>query len=457
MDFDNSQVNTGEVSTPTGGSDSPANSTVSVTSNVQPVSAASLVDSYIQQQSAPPPAEAAPVASATPADAVTDEEGANETPSAGSPEPKGYQSLEQAIEDIRQLREHRKALEPKAKGYDEVLQTAEQYGFTPELVPKAIGVVGSLFSEAESDDGQSVPTTVPFLEMLEQEANPRLAQLLSDSAQRYTGYLLQEIGPERALEAIGLNPALLDTYRAVREDGSLDGQTVGGYDPQTLASIPEELRDVYKSLPLDKQIELDAKTEAARNYELQREKRFADLERKQQEDLKAAEEARKAQIQQQAEQRLQSFLTEQHNSFFNELKQSFSPFGNAPEDEDLNGFMHQAIYSHVVNQLNSNPTTARLIGAVADAAKAGDGITQQKLLAQLNVHVAKHRNGIIERLQQKVFTPNITKAQASRERNANTINVNGTGGFSAGHQPQKLPPIGTPEYLEAMMAQVGLR
>jgi len=454
---DNFQVNTESVSTAPSGSDStPAASTGSTSSNSEPQTAQSLVDSYFAEQSASSSQPSQEPASAAPVEADPETTSAQEADSAASGETEldpNSLSKEQAWEHVRGLREIKKTLEPKAKAYDSVLGQLEQAGLTPEILEPGVSLLSGLLSVTE--DGQS--TTEPFLSQLHEASEPRLAQLLTDAARMYPGYLVGQLGREAAMQSLGLNPNLYDTYRAVQPDGSLNGQTVGGYDPDVLASIPDHLRDTYRSLDLDDQLELDGMTAERRAAKLQREHEWKTLQQRDQQRDEAAAQAQAQAREQAQEQRLQQFIAEQETSFYNELKHGFSPFGNAPEDAELTGFFHDAVYSHVTKSLNGNPKVASALNALAVAVKQGDTLAQSQLMAQVNVQVAKARNGIVTRLNERIFGQLQGKAQAARVNASNQINVNGQGGFSADRQPSQLPNINSPDYYEALMERAGIR
>lgn len=454
MDFDNSQVNPDSTSTAVGSDSTGASSTAGVSSNPEPQTAQSLVDSYFSDQQQSSFAEATEEASAESVTPDDMQEFVQEADSAASSEEEvdpHSLSKEQAWEHVRGLREIKKTLEPQAKAYSHLVGQLEQAGLSPEVLTPGVELLTGLLAQTEQG-----PTTEPFLEFLENKSNPRLAQLLKDAANRYPDYLLNNaLGREKALQALGLDPKLYDTYRAVNPDGSLQGQTVGGYDPEILASIPEHLRDTYKSLPLDDQLELDGLSADRRAQKLQREFDINGLQQREQQREQQAAQAREQAIAEAKDTRLQQFVTDQETSFYNELKQGFSPFGE--DKPELTRFFHDAIYSHVTKSLSANPTSAKALQALANAVRENDTIAQSQLLAQVNVHVAKARNQIVSQLNETLFDVVQGKAQAARVNASKQINLNGQGGFSADRQPSQMPNLNDPAYYDALIERSGLR
>lgn len=152
---------------------------------------------------------------------------------------------------------------------------------------------------------------------------------------RFVGDILQsEYGQQQVLHSLGLNPALLDTYRQVAEDGTLDGQPVAAEpvaEPEFLAGMPQDLRDLFKTFPREVQEDYAlqapgvAKFHLENAYHAHRERQRQDQERQVQQQREAQErQHRIAQAQQQTYQETRKIVTES-------LKQAFEGDDLLPE------------------------------------------------------------------------------------------------------------------------------
>lgn len=240
------------------------------------------------------------------------------------------QQAEQKVPYAEGLLRLRTALEARKEQYeqlktqhDPLAPVLEKYG-DPAAVQQRLETLDSLFSpvinpqtnQPEYENGLPKYTTAPFIERADAD-NPGLAEqmlvdLLSYAPAAADG---QKAPPmwQQLFESWGLDPKRLDDYRNI---DALQPQPTGDISPDELQDVPEEFREVYKSLPPGVRSDLQAQDEETRRFHLEAHKERFD--RKASETL-AREQAEQAAQQQRAE--IQAYVAREQEAYVSQARQ----------------------------------------------------------------------------------------------------------------------------------------
>lgn len=203
---------------------------------------------------------------------------------------------------VRQAREDNRRLAREVAALKQQTAAFEQYGGF-EGVQEGLDLMAKLFNATPETGG-----TVPVLQALFDGAYPVYEQLVNDIARSNPDFVIAK------LQKSGLLPA------------NLNPQPSAALDAETLATIPEHLRDVAKSLPANVMDDLLLQPEEVRNWTLEREHK-----------LQQMDAAQRQQAEQQWQQRTESAQKEGYESVVNLSNQyeqahyaqlaKWSPFG----------------------------------------------------------------------------------------------------------------------------------
>lgn len=228
-------------------------------------------------------------------------------------DPAKVPGLVQALRSARTAeRERAKAL----KGYESQL---EAYGGV-EGALQSLGLVNSLFS------GEPQGTT-EFLTALYDNAQPAYESLVTDAIRYNPEYAISQ------LQQMGRLPAELGSMQTAPTS----------LDAETLAAIPEHLRETAKNLPASVIDDLLLQTEEVRNYHLEREMRMQQLDMAQRQQV---EQQYQQQYQQAYEggQRAVQEVTGQYEQAHYSVLAKWQPYGPGEENASKN----QQVYGEVM-------------------------------------------------------------------------------------------------------------
>lgn len=243
--------------------------------------------------------------------------------------------LVQAIRDARAgIRTKSSEL---AQARQELTQLHEQ--FAPygglEGAQAYLQAVNGLLQAPQAENGAN-----GFLDTLYSEAYPVFERLVSDAVAGSPDIAL------KVLEERGLLPAK-------------DAQPLaaGGLDAETLASIPEHLRQIARSLPASVQQDLSMQPEDVRNFILEREAKFAQMDAQQQQQAREQWQQQVTQARQQGE----SAVTELHQQYEQanlDILRKWQPYG--PDGKDANERVYAEMVEGAMAELLRDPQWARM-------------------------------------------------------------------------------------------------
>lgn len=234
------------------------------------------------------------------------------------------------VEALRNARKDSREIRGQFKQYQTDRQQLEQ-AFEPygglQGAQQTLDVVTNLFDNPET-------ATVPFLQNLFERAYPTYQSVFDNVIEADPNYAIQR------LQALGALPADLTQTRP------------GSIDQETLQTIPENLREVAKSLPAEYLEDLLLQPENIRNFNLEREARMRQLDANQRAQ---AEQAWTSQVQQAQTQGRESFdaLNDQYEQRHYQELDKWAPYG--PDQPELNHDLHRDIVEGAFSKLLQEP------------------------------------------------------------------------------------------------------
>lgn len=278
---------------------------------------------------------------------------------------------ETGAEGIRSLRQAYRTLESDHRNAKPVVETVEQLGGL-NVVTQSAQMVGAIFSE----------NPVEFWSSLYNESPEATARLVDTVMETWPDYVMQKAAelnliPKGAVEAPPVSSPV---------------------DPARLASIPEQYRDLYASLPDEVREEVDLMGDQARDFTLEK---YAQAEVASQ---RAAEVARglEEQRQQQLQQARGSLMEDLRKAVWSGVEKQLSDklkFTGDPKTDEMIVGMFRVFAEH---ELTNDPSVQPI------SAKAWEHVEQLErrqafgMAAQLQAHAANRLNGYISAMG-KVF------------------------------------------------------
>lgn len=299
--------------------------------------------------------------------------------------------------------------------YQPVIEEIEQLGGW-EQVRQAAEFGTQMFSQVEDPQtGKLRLSAQPLIERLASESPYTLDEIVWSGIHQPDPYNPQQTILQALMrDQLGLDPALLDTYKQIQSPADAQKYLAPGQvTPEELAAIPEQFHDAYKSLTPRQREELALYGDDETKLETLQDKADA-LQARQ---FIAAQNAEKEQRQQQAAQQFETNVKARASELsststqaaLTSVREKLKTEARLSASESHNDALHSEAISWAAQELMADPGTAR------DSAKAGD-------LYELSAE-AELRGDRIKANQYKMQADSLAKALEGRFRNHVTKRV----------------------------------
>lgn len=299
--------------------------------------------------------------------------------------------------------------------YQPVLEQIEQMGGW-EAAQQYADLGALLFSQVQGENGEIQLTAEPLIARLADESPSTLEEIVWKGIhQPDPRNPNQTLKDAIVSEVLGLNPALLDTYKQIQNPADVQKfQAPGQISAEELAEYPEELHNAYKSLTPRQREELNLAADHETKLEFLQDKADA-LKAREFIAQQEAERERQAQLaQQQFQQRVEQRGTEigaaARDAALANARQRLQTEATFSADAEVNETVHNECIQWAVTQCLSDPSLAQdndradaLYKLSADAELRGEKMKAAQYKAQAD-NLAKKLEGR--------FLNNLTKRTA---------------------------------------------
>jgi len=348
----------------------------------------------------------------------------------------------QLVERIRQVRAQNKELYREAQALRQQVAAFEQFGGI-EGAQSRLEFTSQLLNASPETGG-----TMPALTTLFQQARPVYEQLVNDIVQTEPDYLVA----------------------ALRQAGYIspeDSQPRATLDADTLAAIPQHLREVAKSLPANVMEDLLLQPEEVRNWTLEREQRMQQLDATQRQQEEQAWNQKVEAARQEAYDSVSKLSNQYEQAHYAQLAK-WSPFG--ADQKDANTRIYKSVVEGAMSELLTDQKFAQMYhdaqSLLSNApmrrlrnegmAAGEDEVRARGLAAQFNT-----RLGQVIRERVKELDGVFRDARAYREQQRQNApvrtEISGMGAKAGGNgKITALDKNGkvTPEYLQHLASQI---
>lgn len=400
----------------------------------------------------------------TPSDELPDDETFGRLP--GVERATNWQKARTRIAELNSRVESLSALEAQKPTFEKI----EEMGGL-ELVTERAELARNLFVPVTDDQGNEVRderglpqyTAAPFVDRLHQESPSTLWEIaLTAMTLPVDPSQPETLGEWMLREQLGLDPALLDTYRQIKspQDAASFTQNSEAADPTDLAQIPEAYHGAFQSYSKQQQQELLLMDDANRDAFLA--ERAEMLEMRQFREQMQAQEAQKAQerenawkqqLQDAGEQRVQAaqnrIIAAQREKLQAEVP-FFGPEATADNERVWNEIIHTATQEVAANPSHAGDIS-RIDGLYRLAAQfelQGDKFKSQQAAVEADKLTAK-----VERAFQNSVTKHTAwwsqklgfarNAQTSAIQNAQPrVEINSGSAPASRSNPSQPPQVG---------------
>jgi hypothetical protein len=224
------------------------------------------------------------------------------------------------VTELRNARQLAKESKRQAAELKQQMAQLEQFGGM-EGVSQTMGLVNDLLTNPQQGIGN-------FLNSLYNQAYPSYEHLVNSVITANADYAIEQ------LQQAGKLP---DTQ-----------QRAGSIDSETLATIPEHLRQIAKSLPADVLYNLLDQPEDVRNYNLERELKLSNLDSSQRQAQEQQWRQQTQQAQAQGQESATKLASQLESAHFSEMSK-WKPFG--PDDDSSNQVIYKMAFQGALDAL----------------------------------------------------------------------------------------------------------